>query len=121
MGHVELDKSWQAEERASEGSGRTTSTRPTLDFVCSNTNNVQELIAMEWDVFICHASEDKDSFVRPLAMGLQEAQLKVWYDEFTLNAGDSLRRSIDKGLAGSRWGLVVLSPYFFAKEWPQRN
>jgi len=82
---------------------------------------VQELIAMEWDVFICHASEDKDSFVRPLAIALQEAQLKVWYDEFTLNAGDSLRRSIDKGLAGSRWGLVVLSPYFFAKEWPQRN
>jgi hypothetical protein len=47
--------------------------------------------------------------------------LKVWYDEFTLTLGDSLRRSIDQGLAKSRFGVVVLSPSFFSKEWPQRE
>lgn len=47
--------------------------------------------------------------------------MSVWYDEFSLRLGDSLRRSIEKGLAGSRFGVVVLSPAFFAKEWPQRE
>jgi hypothetical protein len=43
----------------------------------------------------------------------------VWYDEFTLKVGDSLRRTVDHGLKSSRYGVVVLSPDFFAKEWPQ--
>ncbi len=74
---------------------------------------------MEWDIFICHASEDKETFVRPLAEALQKAQLRVWYDEFSLTLGDSLRRSIDKGLRESRFGVVVLSSSFFEKHWPQ--
>lgn len=69
------------------------------------------------DVFISHASEDKDDIVRPLATALIEKGLNVWYDEFTLKIGDSLRQKIDKGLANSRVGLVVLSPSFIAKGW----
>jgi hypothetical protein len=76
---------------------------------------------VEYDVFISHASEDKDVFVRPLAHALQSAGLKCWYDEFTLKLGDSLRESIDKGLTASRFGLVVLSHHFFSKDWPQRE
>jgi hypothetical protein len=76
---------------------------------------------MLYDVFICHASEDKDSFVRPLAEKLREYHLEVWYDEFSLTIGDSLRESIDRGLLKSRYGIVVLSPNFFKKKWPQRE
>ncbi len=71
----------------------------------------------EYDVFISHASEDKDEIVRPLAHALQAAGLRVWYDEFELRIGDSLRRKIDRGLANSRFGLVVLSHAFFRKGW----
>ena len=71
-----------------------------------------------FDAFISHASEDKDTVVRPLAMALQGAGLSVWYDEFELRIGDSLRRKIDKGLASSRFGVVVLSQAFFSKDWP---
>jgi hypothetical protein len=71
------------------------------------------------DVFICHATEDKDSAARPVAKGLSSAGLSVWYDEFSLTLGDSLRRSIDRGLADSRYGVVILSPSFFKKNWPQ--
>ncbi len=77
--------------------------------------------AATWDVFIGHASGDKDDFVRPLAKGLETRGLKVWFDEFTLSVGDSLRRSIDHGLAASRFGVVVISPSFLRKEWPQRE
>lgn len=73
----------------------------------------------EFDVFISHASEDKDDFVRPLAAKLSEIGLRVWYDESTLRVGDSLRRKIDHGLARSRYGIVVLSSAFFVKNWPQ--
>jgi len=47
--------------------------------------------------------------------------LKVWFDEFTLTVGDSLRRSIDRGLAHSRFGIVVISQDFLRKEWPQKE
>ena len=71
----------------------------------------------EYDVFISHASEDKDAIVRSLAETLVKGGLKVWYDEFELKIGDSLRRKIDKGLAHSRFGIVVLSQAFFKKGW----
>lgn len=72
---------------------------------------------MLYDAFVCHASEDKDAFVRPLAERLREQHIEVWYDEFSLTVGDSLRRSIDLGLGQSRFGIVVLSPHFFSKQW----
>jgi hypothetical protein len=71
-----------------------------------------------WDVFICHASADKDDFVRPLAAELGKT-LEVWFDEMTLTVGDSLRQKIDEGLANSRYGIVVLSKKFFERNWPQ--
>ena len=74
-----------------------------------------------WDVFISHASEDKNDFVRPLAEALQKRGLSVWFDEFELKVGDSLRESIDLGLSRSRFGIVVFSPHFFEKEWPQKE
>ena len=74
---------------------------------------------MQHDVFICHASEDKVGLVRPLAVALKAEHIDVWYDEFSLRIGDSLRQSIDRGLAGARYGVVVLSPSFFQKPWTQ--
>ena len=72
-----------------------------------------------FDVFISHASEDKDEVVRPLATAIQASGLSVWYDEFELRIGDSLRRKIDLGLARSRFGVVVLSQVFFGRGWPE--
>jgi hypothetical protein len=73
----------------------------------------------KWDVFISHASEDQDSFVRPLACSLQRLGVRVWYAEFSLRVGDSLSGSIDKGLVESRFGIVVVSPAFIRKPWPR--
>jgi len=68
-------------------------------------------------LFISHASEDKEDFVRPLAETLQYLGVKVWYDEFTLKVGDSLRRKIDSGLRNSKYGTVILSTDFIKKDW----
>ena len=75
----------------------------------------------EWDVFISHASEDKATVARPLAASLRRAGARVWLDEHELTVGDSLSEKIDEGLARSQFGVVVLSPAFFAKHWPRRE
>jgi hypothetical protein len=87
----------------------------------SSQLQVQKQPQNEWDVFISHASEDKEAFARPLALALKERGISVWFDEFTLTVGDGLRRSIDKGLAKSRYGIVVISESFLKKDWPQKE
>ena len=72
-----------------------------------------------YDVFISHATEDKDEIVRPLVDALIARGVRVWYDDFELRIGDSLRGKIDEGLANSRYGIVVLSHAFFQKNWTQ--
>jgi hypothetical protein len=67
-------------------------------------------------IFISHASEDKDGFVRPLAEALRK-KFDVWYDEYELKVGDSLRAKIDEGLHKADYSVVVLSPSFFNKKW----
>lgn len=79
----------------------------------------QRLKEAKYDLFISHASDDKDDLVRPLVKELEKLKIKVWYDEFTLKVGDSLRKSIDQGLVNSKYGTVVLSSSFFSKNWPQ--
>lgn len=72
----------------------------------------------EYDVFISHAWEDKECFVRQLAEILKnDYGFNVWYDEFSINWGDSLRVVIDKGLKTSKFGIVVVSKNFIKKGW----
>ena len=78
-------------------------------------------MSFRWEIFISHASEDKEDVAKPLADALVQAGVKVWYDDLTLKLGDSLRRMIDRGLADSQYGVVILSPHFFSKEWPKRE
>lgn len=75
---------------------------------------------MKKRLFISHASEDKDGFVRPLAEALR-ADFDVWYDEYSLVMGCSLLEEISNGLGKCDFGVVVLSNHFFAKNWPQQE
>jgi hypothetical protein len=90
---------------------------PSLFLGNENAPNPDVDTEREYDVFISHASEDKDSIVRPLANALKDKGLEVWYDEFELKIGDSLRRKIDVGLSKSNFGIVVISRYFIKKGW----
>jgi hypothetical protein len=76
---------------------------------------------MLWDVFISHASEDKEDVARPLAALLHDRGLRVWLDEQQLVLGDSLSQKINDGLAFSRFGILVLSKRFLEKDYPQKE
>jgi hypothetical protein len=71
------------------------------------------------EVFLSHASEDKDDIARPLKDALESRGLTVWFDEIKIKVGQSIRQEIEKGIAHARFGVVVLSPDFFAKQWTQ--
>lgn len=74
-----------------------------------------------YDIFISHASEDKNKIARPLYEALAEKGLSIWFDEAVLKLGDGLRQKIDEGLSKCTYGVVILSPSFFSKAWPQRE
>ena len=71
------------------------------------------------DVFISHASEDKDEVARPLAELLTDRGVKVWFDELSIGWGQPLRRAIERGIANTTFGLVIISPTFLTKTWTQ--
>ncbi len=73
----------------------------------------------KYDCFISYSTEDKKAVALPLANSLRNHGLKVWFDEFELHIGDSIRRKIDEGLANSLFGIVILSKSFLSKNWTQ--
>ncbi len=79
----------------------------------------QDYENVEYDVFISHASEDKESFTDELCQILEEYGFEVWYDALSIEWGDSLRAKIDTGLRKSRYGIVVISKHYIKKGWTQ--
>jgi len=69
------------------------------------------------DVFISYASEDEDAVARPLFDALAAADLMVWFAPITLKIGDSQRGEIDRGIANSRFSVVILSKDYLDKGW----
>jgi hypothetical protein len=63
-----------------------------------------------WDVFLCHAWGDRQGAAKELRELLVAAGVKVWFSENDLPLGVPMMRAIDKGLAASRIGLVLVTP-----------
>ena len=74
-----------------------------------------------YDVFISHASEDKETFVDGLVEELTKRHVKVWYDRNVLTWGRSIRQNIDAGLRKSKFAIVVLSEHYIQKYWTQKE
>ncbi len=72
------------------------------------------------DVFICHASEDKQLVVEPLVEAFRLAKISFWLDD-EIKWGDSITQKVNEGLSKSSYALVILSPAFLSKHWPQRE
>ena len=77
--------------------------------------------ATKYDVFLSHASEDKDDIARPLHEAMKAEGVSVWFDEAVLKMRDSLSGKIDEGLTRCGHGIVIISPNFLAKGWPKKE
>jgi hypothetical protein len=62
--------------------------------------------------FISHDSRDKETIARPLAYGLSSRLCHVWFDEFSLKVGQSLRESIEKGIKEAKRCILIITPHF---------
>ncbi|MDB6122972.1 MAG: WD-repeat protein [Pedosphaera sp.] len=71
-----------------------------------------------YDVFLSHSSKDK-TIVRSVAERLRADGLKVWFDEWVLKAGDSIRAKIEEGLEQSRILVLCMSANAFGSDWAQ--
>lgn len=120
----ENKKTLQAQKKMQEEYERkvnelTQSLNETLSSQSHATHIYEQTNDAEYDVFISHASEDKEPFVEDLVNALQERGVKVWYDSLNIGWGDSLRSQIDNGLKKSTFGIVVLSDNYIRKGWTQ--
>lgn len=99
------------EIRAIEASGAQLNLRPLVRDVrwAAERSRVQKPLA-----FISHDSRDKDEIARPLALELSRKMCPVWFDEYSLKVGDSLRESIESGLREARKCVVILTPNFLS-------
>ena len=75
----------------------------------------------EYDAFISHAVEDKIPIANELCAKLERAGLKIWYSGKELGIGDSIEKTIQRGLNRSRYGIVIFSPTYLAKNWTIRE
>jgi TIR domain len=73
------------------------------------------------DVFLCHAGEDKTGIMLPLARLLQVEGVSCWQDEAEIEWGDDLVNKVNEGLRVSRYVVVILSPSFVGKPWPEKE
>lgn len=62
------------------------------------------------DCFLCHAWDDRQGAAKQLHDLLEAASVKVWFSEKDLGLGVPMMRAIDKGLAASKIGLVLVTP-----------
>lgn len=74
--------------------------------------------ADDYDVFISHASEDKDTIARPIFEACEKLGLKAFLDEAHIAWGQSFTTKINTALGSARTVLAIVSPASVSKEWP---
>jgi peptidoglycan hydrolase CwlO-like protein len=67
--------------------------------------------------FISHASEDKESWAKPLQIELKELGCQVWIDDEQIEAGDNLIEQINEGLRESKYIVPIISRSWLLKKW----
>ena len=69
----------------------------------------------KYDLFLCHAWDDRKGIAKELYEKLTEKRVSVWFSEKDLKLGTNMLREIDKGLAKSRAGIVLVTPNFLKR------
>ena len=74
-----------------------------------------------YDIFICHASEDKESVALPLYQSLKKRNINAFIDCFAINWGDSLVAKINTALQKSKYVIAIISEDSVKKSWPMKE
>lgn len=75
----------------------------------------------EYDVFLSHASKDKEELVEELYQSLTNLEIKIFYDKESIKWGDKWKDKILNGTQKSEFAIIVISENFFGREWTERE
>lgn len=78
-------------------------------------------IHKKYDVFISHASADKEEYVDELNRTVKKLGINVFYDTDILSWGDNWKQVILDGTADSEFAIIVISKNFFGREWTEKE
>lgn len=78
-------------------------------------------VTENYDVFICHASEDKDTIAIPIYDALMGLNISAFIDHVEIKWGDSLIEKINSALAKSKYVIAILSASSVNKDWPKKE
>ena len=74
-------------------------------------------VGADIDVFLSYSHEAKDSIAAPLARGLKQRGVTVWWDNTAMRISDNLKQEIGKGIARARHGVVIVSRGYLDSDW----
>lgn len=78
-------------------------------------------VRKQYDVFISHASKDKNVYVDSLNAAVRKLGLNIFYDTDVLSWGDNWKQVIIDGTKSSEFAIIVISNNFFDREWTERE
>ena len=78
-------------------------------------------VRKQYDVFISHASKDKNVYVDSLNAAVRKLGLNIFYDTDVLSWGDNWKQVILDGTKSSEFAIIVISDNFFDREWTERE
>ncbi len=73
------------------------------------------------DVFLSHATHDKETYINPLAAALAQRSVTFWIDSAAIAWGDNVTTKLNEGLRNSRYALICLSAHFLERPWPEQE
>ncbi|MBQ3368111.1 toll/interleukin-1 receptor domain-containing protein [bacterium] len=74
-----------------------------------------------YDVFISHASSDKEEYVNDLKSSIDKLGVKVFYDKDTIQWGDNWKKKLLEGIKTAEFAIIVISEKFFGREWTEKE
>lgn len=75
----------------------------------------------EYDVFVSHASADKENYVQELQKSFKKLGIKIFYDADTIEWGDDWEQKIKNGLEKCRYGVIVVTKNFYNRIWTEKE
>lgn len=75
----------------------------------------------EYDLFVSHASKDKEELVESLYRSLDKLGIKIFYDKESIEWGDKWKEAILDGVNKAEFAIIVISENFFGREWTERE
>ena len=75
----------------------------------------------EYDVFLSHASKDKEDIVDELNSSLEKLKIRIFYDKKAIEWGDKWKNRILEGTQKAEFAIIVISENFFDREWTEKE